>query len=288
MRTILAFSRRFAPPLSAGLLVSCAGMPAFQKPDEVDISSILYSVECIVADSVKERFGNNLKKPKDPWLNDWAALVTLELIADRTMGGGAKANFTVPVHHYIPAPQQGPFLARKFSMNFDGSYSRQVKRTGTVQAAFNFDAIEVCTKETKPKKVKRIDGELGLKDWIGQSVVALDNIHQKPTSLSYEVEFIITKKLELAPNYHIDDNIYHTTKVGSSADFSFKFAPADVKSHKLTIVAEKRKDREGKETAPKKGGVRKSKPVMRSTSKQVSPQTLESLDLKYFTLHNNK
>lgn len=167
------------------LLGSCTTVPAFDKQEYVHIADVLYSVECELKESI-----DYLAKYY-PFAKYQLVQVIYQLRVLESGGGDADALIVVPIHNGT------------FSVGFTANVSTQAVRDTSLTVQYETGNLQCPDYRGQVNKPLRIEGGLGLSNWLVHTAHALAQADETPVGMSYSTTFDIIVGASVAPRFGI-------------------------------------------------------------------------------------
>ena len=181
MRIRLKFLAAIAPLLAT----SCTSVPAFEKEDYVHVADVLYSVECELKESV-----DYLAK-YFPFAKKQLVQVTYQLRVAESGGGDGDALVVVPIHNGT------------FSVGFTANLSTGATRDTSLTVQYDTSDLVCPDHGGKKDAPVRIEGGLGLANWLVRTSQALAQADETPIGMSYQVGFDVIVGGSVTPRFGI-------------------------------------------------------------------------------------
>lgn len=162
-----------------GTLGGCASVPDIPDEDYVRVADILFTTECELKeaiDTLKSQFV----------LNEQTIEATYNLEISDTGKGIGSAGVVVPITNGT------------FSLGVAAGLSQKVTRSTSFTVAYESKDLQ-CEQRDEPHAPKRLEGNLGLSDWLLKTAVALRRAEESPVTMTYEVGFDVVRNTELKP-----------------------------------------------------------------------------------------
>jgi hypothetical protein len=181
MRIRLPFFAAIAPLLAT----SCTSVPAFEKEDYVHVADVLYSVECELKESV-----DYLSK-YFPFAKKQLVQVIYQLRVAESGGGDGDGLIVVPIHNGT------------FSVGFTASLSTGATRDTSLTVQYETSDLVCPDHRGKKDAPVRIEGGLGLSNWLVRTSQALAQADETPIGMSYAVGFDVIVGASVTPRFGI-------------------------------------------------------------------------------------
>ena len=181
MRIRLKFLAAIAPLFAT----SCTSVPAFEKEDYVHVADVLYSVECELKESV-----DYLAK-YFPFAKKQLVQVIYQLRVAESGGGDGDALIVVPIHNGT------------FSVGFTASLSTGATRDTSLTVQYETSNLQCPDHHGKKDAPVRIEGGLGLTNWLVRTSQALAQADETPIGMTYSVGFDVLVGGSVTPRFGI-------------------------------------------------------------------------------------
>jgi hypothetical protein len=171
--------------LAALLAGGCTAVPAIEKEEYVHVADVLYSVECELKESI-----DYLAKYY-PFAKRQLVQVMYQLRVVESGSGDGDALIVVPIHNGT------------FSVGFTADLSTQATRDTSLTVQYetaNLICPDYRGQEAKPV---RIEGGLGLSNWLVRTAQALAQAQETPVGMSYAVNFDVIVGASVTPRFGI-------------------------------------------------------------------------------------
>jgi hypothetical protein len=143
------------------------------------VADVLHTTECELKeaiDTLRQRItvGEQLIK------------VTYDLDVVETGKGTGSAGFTIPISNGT------------FSLGLSAGQTEQHTRKTSFTLEYESKRLR-CNEGTGPDAPRRLEGDLGLSDWLLKTAGVLWQADETPTAMTYQVGFDLTRNAELKP-----------------------------------------------------------------------------------------
>ncbi|MEZ5924976.1 MAG: hypothetical protein R3D57_11405 [Hyphomicrobiaceae bacterium] len=165
----------------AGVLGGCASVPPIDEQDYIRVSNILYSTECELKEAI-----DGLKETYT--LNRQLIDVTYSLNVLESGTGDGTGNLVVPIANGT------------FSIGLTASVKQTNTRNTEFKIRYSSDKLS-CPESTDPSAPQRIDGSLGLAEWLGNAALALEKVRRWPLNMTYNMDFTIERNGSMKPAF---------------------------------------------------------------------------------------
>jgi hypothetical protein len=177
--------------LLALLVSGCTAVPAIEKQEYVHVADVLYSVECELKESI-----DYLAKYY-PFAKRQLVQVIYELRVVESGGGDADALIVVPIHNGT------------FSVGFSANLSTQATRDTSLTVQYETGNLSCPDYRGQPNKPVRIEGGVGLSNWLVHTAEALALAQETPVGMSYFTSFDVLVGASVAPRFGIQKTNGH-------------------------------------------------------------------------------
>ena len=172
--------------LALSLVGACAKLPEYRE-DEVTTADIVLNIKCELRNAA-------WSDPRNTWVRNWNAGLTLSLIVDHVGGLDADALWSFPLT-----------TGGTFTFGLTGGFSGQGTRTERIDfkesvAALPTDTKLRCDRED-PGRYARLGGRLDIGDLFARVGLMKETAHINPKQLDYNLDFIIKKSATGAPRF---------------------------------------------------------------------------------------
>lgn len=175
-----------------GLVVSssltaggCATLPEIHKKDYVQIKDVLLAVDCELYDATRAIARDY------PGATNQVVLAAYTLQVADTLTGDGSTSVVIPISNGT------------FTLGFSANAKRKATRKTEVKVLYETNDLECNVDAFAREAAEKIEGSLGLKDWLLEIADVLKKSRKQPKALSYEVSFVVTKGGKLEPRFGI-------------------------------------------------------------------------------------
>ena len=180
-------------------LTGCASVPEIPAEDYVTVSDILYSSECELKESI------DYLSVKLPFVTHQLVALTYTLRAADSRSGSADANLVVPV------------TDGTFSLGLTGGLDASRSRTTSLTVTYDTGKLRCPAPRKGPDGPNRIEGGIGLKDWLLKVSQSLARVGSTPRSMTYELSFDIVARGGAKPGFSIGlPGVQYGVSIGTS------------------------------------------------------------------------
>jgi len=163
----------------------CATVPPITERDYVKVADILYSVECELKEAV-DYLGVYYSFAKEQLVQVNYALRVVE-----TGSGSGNANLVVPISNGT------------FTIGFTGGLTRQATRDTNLTVGYETWDLECRPPDQSGTVPTRLEGGVGLYNWLLNATEALSKAKETPEAMSYRVDFDILAQASVNPRIAI-------------------------------------------------------------------------------------
>jgi hypothetical protein len=176
---------QFLAAIAPLFATSCTSVPAFEKEDYVHVADVLYSVECELKESV-----DYLAK-YFPFAKKQLVQVIYQLRVAESGGGDGDALIVVPIHNGT------------FSVGFTANLSTGATRDTSLTVQYETSKLICPDYGGEKEKPVRLEGGLGLSNWLVRTSQALAQADETPIGMSYQVGFDVVVGGSVTPRFGI-------------------------------------------------------------------------------------
>jgi hypothetical protein len=170
----------------ATLLTSgCTTVPAIEREDYVHVADVLYSVECELKESI-----DYLAKYY-PFAKHQLVQVIYQLRVVESGGGDGDAMIVVPIHNGT------------FSVGFAASLATEATRDTSLTVQYETASLTCPDHRGQANQPIRIEGGIGLSNWLIHTSQALAKAVETPVSMTYATSFDIVVGASVSPRFGI-------------------------------------------------------------------------------------
>lgn len=199
---------------AAVLCASCNTVPDISQRDYVSVSDLLINLECEFKSAI-ERIAIHYPEAR---AKEQEAVATLTLKVTETGVGDGDASIVIPISNGT------------FTLGFDAGITRKNVRDTELKVAYHTGELECPENFYSPDYPTRFANGLGLEEWLDNMAEQLTVANDDPTSMTYSVEFNITTKGGVKPQWGIQLGSGH--KYSAAIDINGKRE----KVHKLRLT----------------------------------------------------
>jgi hypothetical protein len=171
--------------LAALLSSGCTSVPAIEKQDYVHVADVLYSVECELKESI------DYLATYYPFAKNQLVQVIYQLRVVESGGGDADAMIVVPIHNGT------------FSVGFAAIIATEAARDTSLTVQYETGKLSCPDHRGQENKPVRIEGGIGLANWLVRTSQALAQAEETPVSMSYATSFDVIAGASVAPRFGI-------------------------------------------------------------------------------------
>lgn len=171
--------------LVALLSGSCTTVPAIDKQEYVHVADVLYSVECELKESI------DYLARYYPFAKQQLVQVIYQLRVAESGGGDGDALIVVPI-------QNGTF-----SVGFTANLSTQATRDTSLTVQYETKDLICPDHRGQEGRPVRIEGGLGLSNWLVRTAQALAQADETPVGMSYSISFDVIVGASVTPRFGI-------------------------------------------------------------------------------------
>ncbi len=209
----------------------CVTVPPISERDYVKVEDILYSVECELKEAVEDVSRHY------PYAKNQLVTLIYGLKVAESGDGSGDANIVVPITNGT------------FSVGFTAGLSTRATRDTSITVSYNTANLECRAQDGGVTVPVRIEGGVGLYDWLLRTTQALAKAKETPTAMTYEVDFDITAGASVNPKFGIQQTSGHQYGGGivlagtRARSHSVQVSVAEIKAGNVA-AAQKRLDQE--------------------------------------------
>jgi hypothetical protein len=171
--------------LAALLSSGCTSVPAIEKQDYVHVADVLYSVECELKESI------DYLARYYPFAKNQLVQVIYQLRVVESGGGDADAMIVVPIHNGT------------FSVGFAANLATEATRDTSLTVQYETGKLSCPDHHGEPGRPVRIQGGVGLANWLVRTSQALAQAEETPVGMSYYTGFDVVVGASVAPRFGI-------------------------------------------------------------------------------------
>lgn len=171
--------------LAALLAGSCTSVPAIEKEEYVHVADVLYSVECELKESI------DYLARYYPFAKKQLVQVIYQLRVVESGSGDADALIVVPIHNGT------------FSVGFTANLATEATRDTSLTVQYETDNLICPDYAGQPGRPVRIEGGLGLSNWLVRTSQALAQAEETPVGMSYYTSFDVLVGASVSPRFGI-------------------------------------------------------------------------------------
>ncbi|MEP1931363.1 MAG: hypothetical protein ABJJ37_08800 [Roseibium sp.] len=177
-------------------------VPRIPESYGVTIASVLFSVECEILGAIKELEKDKTFRERAPFLKTMISEVTFDLNLIREIDINGKPNFFIPFANFNLT---GAFGLKNVDTK---TIETQVKVLIDLELEPRDECLSPNSEFLLPNRdnadkleVQRIDGVIGVSDWIFRIATGLSAIEKDPTALMYKAEFKVVRTAEASAKF---------------------------------------------------------------------------------------
>jgi hypothetical protein len=175
-------------PLLAG---GCTSVPAFETEEYVHVADVLYSVECELKESI------DYLAEYYPFAKRQLVQVIYQLRVTESGAGNGDALIVVPIHNGT------------FSVGFTANVSTEAERDTSLTVQYETGKLICPDYRGEANRPVRIEGGLGLSNWLIKTSQALAQAQETPVGMSYAVSFDVVVGASVNPRFGIQRTSGH-------------------------------------------------------------------------------
>ena len=193
-------------------LGACSTVPKFEDEQRINVETVVHRIKCELLEA----------RDKHPWLQGWAASVTLTLqIVDKGSAGG-ELGFVVPIS------------AGTFSIGFSAGATETATRTVSVEFDSKVRGLKPGSCVPPDSRADHsLRGALGLAEWVQRvesTVRSPDVLPDKEKAIGYNLDFQLVLEGSVTPAFKI------VPVSGRERSGSLKLAQSRDDLHKVEIA----------------------------------------------------